>query len=84
MFSRLQSSILVFLSFFSPIASASHEQSSGLNQINSAVSLLSESTQINTSTSKQSAMSSHILSEQVEKMNVEVSELALVIEGRAA
>jgi hypothetical protein len=65
------------------ILRASKEQSTGLRQIATSVEALNQATQQNAATSEESASASTELSEQARSLGDLVSELFMVVEGRA-
>jgi len=65
------------------IATASQEQSEGINQINQAISQMDSVTQRNASTAEESAAASEELSAQAESMMDAVKDLEDIVEGGA-
>lgn len=64
------------------IASASIEQSRGIEQLNSAIQELDKSVQQNASTSEETASASEEMSAQTEQMKTIVADLVVIITGR--
>jgi len=63
------------------ILSASQDQSSGIGQINNAISQLDKATQENAATAEEAASSSEELSAQAENLNAIVNDLSLLVMG---
>jgi len=66
------------------IATASQEQSTGVREVNKAMSQLDEVTQQNSASSQESSHAASDLKEQVERLNMVVSQLLFIIEGKSS
>ncbi|NUM54915.1 MAG: methyl-accepting chemotaxis protein [Candidatus Hydrogenedentes bacterium] len=66
------------------VAAASNEQSQGIGQINTAMSLMDKVTQSNAAVSEQSAAASQELNAQANELNTMVAELVALIGGSGA
>ncbi len=64
------------------IARASGEQNEGIGQLNSAVSLMDQVTQVNARTADESARSAYTLDEQAQVLAEAVEDLAMLVAGR--
>ncbi len=64
------------------IATASHEQATGIEQINKAVAEMDKVVQANAASAEESAAASQALNEQAARMNVHVGELSALVDGK--
>ena len=81
---RILKNVSLANSMVKEISSASSEQATGVQEVNKAMSQLDEVTQLNTQSSQESSQAAQVLNEQVNNLNKIVSELSLIVEGKAA